>query len=35
MSVLPPRGSVPPFIFAMTNGQEGEPSHKERATAPR
>jgi hypothetical protein len=25
---------VRPFIFAMTNGQEGEPSHKEHATAP-
>jgi hypothetical protein len=26
---------VCPFIFATTNGQEGEPPHKERATAPR
>jgi hypothetical protein len=26
---------VRPFIFAATNGQEGEPLHKERATAPR
>jgi hypothetical protein len=26
---------VRPFIFAATNGQEGEPPHKERATAPR
>jgi hypothetical protein len=24
-----------PFIFAMTNGQEGEPPHKERVTTPR
>jgi hypothetical protein len=24
---------VRPFIFAATNGQEGEPLHKERATA--
>jgi hypothetical protein len=24
-----------PFIFAATNGQEGEPPHKEHATAPR
>jgi hypothetical protein len=26
---------VRPFIFAATNGQEGEPPHKERTTAPR
>jgi hypothetical protein len=30
-----PTAVVRPFIFTATNGQEGEPPHKERATAPR